>query len=191
MNSALLFPQFRRGLVAAFAGACAALSAAFPVLAADDHGHGEARQTAAGGASPRIEAHSDLFELVGVVDKGRMTVYLDRYATNEPVAGARIEYESGQDKGVAVPQADGTYLIEFEALSRRGELPFAFTVSAGAQTDLLAGDLDLEEAHEDHADAGRPWWRWAAYGLAAAAAVLALATLLRRKYSSARAARLD
>ena len=110
-----------------------------------------------------------------------MTVYLDRYATNEPVTGARIEYESGSNKGVAQPQADGTYLVKFEGLTKPGELPFSFTVAAGSDTDLLAGELHLEDAHEAHSEEGPSWARWAG-GAAGLAAALALALVLRRKF---------
>lgn len=183
MNGTSISQDFPRVALVAILTA----GAIFPAWSADDHSHEPA--AAAGHASPRMEAHSDLFELVGVVDKGQMTIYLDRYATNEPVLGARIEFESGPNKGAAIAQADGTYLIKFDALSQPGELPFAFTVSAGADTDLLAGELDLKAAHEDHADAGRPWLRWTAYGIAGVLS-LALVVFLARKYNSARVAHL-
>ena len=156
-----------------------------------DHGHDHAAPAAAGTASPRLSAHSDLFELVGIVDKGVLTVYLDRHATNEPVTGATVEYESGEHKGTAQPQADGTYAIRLDALAKAGELlPFSFTVSAGPDTDLLAGELDLREA-PGHADApGRPGLQWLPLGAAAAgvAAAAGLALLLARKHRRRRAA---
>ncbi|WP_298934252.1 hypothetical protein [uncultured Ramlibacter sp.] len=154
-------------------------TAAMSSFASDDHDHGA--PAPAGTASPRIQVHSDLFELVGVVDKGRMTVYLDRYATNEPIAGARIDYESGTDKGTAQPQADGTYQIAFAALAKPGDLPFSFTVAAGPDTDLLAGDLDIHDPHAHAADAPPRWPQWLGYALAAAL-VLALATFAARRY---------
>lgn len=161
-----------------------------PAMADDGHNHDHDKPAATGTASPRVEAHSDLFELVGVVDKGQMTVYLDRYATNEPVLGAKIEYESGATKGVASAQADGTYLIKFDALAKPGELPFAFTVTAGADTDLLAGDLDLHDPHA-HANEGvRSWLQWLGYALAGAL-TLVIAVFLTRKYKSTRRARLN
>lgn len=155
------------------------------------HNHDAEPTAAAGTASPRLYAHSDLFELVGIVDKGQMTIYLDRYATNEPVVGAKIEFEAGANRGVAQPQADGTYLIQFEALSKPGELPFSLTVSAGTDNDLLTGDLDLkgESDHHDH-EAGRPWLRWFGYVLVLLAA-LAVATLMARRYAASRQARLN
>jgi len=158
-------------------------------LADDGHGHGDAAPAAASTASPRIAAHSELFELVGIVDKGQMKVYLDRYATNEPVTGARIEYESGNNKGTAQPQPDGTYLVKFDALGKPGDLPFSFTVSAGPDTDLLAGDLDIEDAHDSHAEEKRPWAPWLV-GAAAVLAALGIATFAWRKRSMTAAARL-
>jgi cobalt-zinc-cadmium efflux system membrane fusion protein len=39
----------------------------------------------------------------------------------------------------------------------------SFTVNDGKDTDLLAGDLKLQDAHagHDHDEAARPWLRWA------------------------------
>lgn len=174
-----------RTLVCAFL--CAAATASF---AGEGHDHGDGSPVAQGTASPRLQAHSDLFELVGIVDKGQMTVYLDRYATNEPVVDATIEYESGANKGTATRQADGTYLIKFDALSKPGELPFSFTVAAGADTDLLAGDLDLHDPHAHEEEVGRPWLRWLGFAFAAAGA-LALAALLTRKFRYTRRGRVN
>ncbi|RYF36863.1 MAG: hypothetical protein EOO25_20200, partial [Comamonadaceae bacterium] len=144
-----------------FLAAALALAVASSTFADEGHDHGNEAPATAGSASPRVQAHSDLFELVGVVDKGQMTVYLDRYATNEPVTGAKIEFESGAARGLAQPQADGTYLIRFEALAKPGELPFSFTVTAGTDTDLLAGELSIKDPHAHAAEAAAtPWLRW-------------------------------
>lgn len=169
-----------RSFIAALACTCAVVA-----FADDGHNHGAEAPAAAGTASPRMNAHSDLFELVGIVDKGQMIVYLDRFATNEPVLGAKIEYESGANKGVAAAQPDGTYLIKFDALAKPGQLPFAFTVTAGTDTDLLAGDLDMKELHDHHDEAARPWLKWLGYALTGAV-VLAFAIFLTRKSIAAR-----
>jgi cobalt-zinc-cadmium efflux system membrane fusion protein len=145
--------------------------------AAGDHDHSHDTPVAAGSASPRVSSQSELFELVGVVDNGEMKIYLDRYASNEPVTGAKIEVEAGAAKGMATPQPDGSYSFRHELLSQAGSLPVSFVVVAGADTDLLGGDLVLPDPHagDDHAGATRPWLRWAAY--AGAALVLALALI--------------
>ena len=163
-------------------------SAAAIALAGDGHDHGDEAPAAAGTASPRVSAHSDLFELVGIVDKGQMTVYLDRYASNEPVTGARIEYEAGSAKGIAQPQADGTYTLKFDDLAKPGQLPFSITVSAGPDTDLLAGELDVHAPHDEHPVEGRPWLLRTGYAAAALAAI-ALALVGGRKLARTRSAR--
>lgn len=133
--------------------------------------------------SPRVSSHSDLFELVGVVDNGEMKIYLDRYASNEPVTGATIEVEAGAAKGMATPQPDGSYSFRHELLRQAGSLPVSFVVVAGADTDLLGGDLVIPDAHagDDHADATQPWLRWAAYAGAALVLALIAAAAWRRR----------
>ncbi len=148
-------------------------------MASEGHDHGEGAVAAAGAASPRFTAHSDLFEILGIVDKGQMVVYLDRYASNEPVIGARVEFEAGTGKGIAAPQADGTYLIKFDALGKPGNTPFSFTVTAGTDTDLLAGDLSISDDHA-HAATGKPWLRWLAYGLVVVALLAGAVFTFRR-----------
>ncbi len=153
---------------------------AMPARAGEGHSHGdEAPAAAAGVGSPRVASHSDLFELVGIVDKGEMTLYLDRHASNEPVTGAQIEVEAGGAKGIAAPQADGTYRFKHALLAQPGTLAVSFTVVAGPETDLLAGDLKIEDPHASHAhdDAARPWLRWLAYAAVGAGAALALLTI--------------
>jgi cobalt-zinc-cadmium efflux system membrane fusion protein len=151
-------------------------TAAGATLAGPGHDHGDEAPAASGTASPRVTSHSDLFELVGIVDSGVMTVYLDRYASNEPVVGAKVEVEAGAAKGMALPQPDGTYRFEHAIFKTPGTVPVSFTVNDGKDTDLLAGDLKLQDEHagHDHDEAGRPWLRWAGYA-AGALVLLALA----------------
>jgi hypothetical protein len=151
---------------------CALLAAGQPAAADEGHNHDHGPAAPQGAASPRFEAASELFELVGTVDKpGQLTIHLDRFATNEPVVGAKIEFESGGEKGVAAAQPDGTYLVKLAALEKPGQIPFSFTVSAGSDTDLLAGELALADAHAHEEARAKPWARWA--GLAVGGLVLA------------------
>jgi cobalt-zinc-cadmium efflux system membrane fusion protein len=151
--------------------------------AGEGHDHGDKAPAASAGAgSPRVASHSDLFELVGIVDKGEMTLYLDRHPSNEPVLGATIEVEAGAAKGIATAQADGTYRFKHPLLAQPGTLAVSFTVIAGKESDLLAGDLKLDDPHAGHAhdEAARPWLRWLAYG-GTALALLAIAFLAARR----------
>jgi cobalt-zinc-cadmium efflux system membrane fusion protein len=188
MNTRNLVPNMavahmkRSGVAIIFVAIAMFLTAAF---AGEGHDHGDAAPAATGTGSPRVSSHSDLFELVGIVDADVMTIYLDRYATNEPLTGAQVEVEAGAAKGVATPQADGSYRFEHPVFKEAAALPVSFTVLAGLETDLLAGDLTLKESHGGHDDehAARPWRRWAAYAAAGLALLAVAATLMRRKYN--------
>jgi hypothetical protein len=154
---------------------------AAPSRASEGHDHGQATPAAAGAASPRVSSSSDLFELVGVVDSGKMVIYLDRFATNTPVTDAQIEVDIGAAKGLAEAQPDGTYHFNHAALGVPGSLPVSFTVTAGLETDLLAGDLVVGEApHDDAPAAARPGWLWAGGGVVAVLLLGALAVGVRR-----------
>ena len=93
---------------------------------------------------PRVAAISEEFELVGVVSGGNLVVYLDRFATNEPVAGATLELESGAVKavGTAAPEP-GTYALPLGALASPGKHALVFTVAVGNESDLLSGTLEI------------------------------------------------
>ena len=168
------------------------LSALFsPVRADAGHDHGDAPAAATGTAAPRVTSHSDLFEVVGMVEGNEMKIYLDRYATNEPVTDAKIEVEVGNIKGIAAAQADGSYSFKNDVFAKPGDLAVSFTVVAGKDTDLLGGDLKIGSPVDDHAhDAvAKPWRRWAAYaGGALLLAAIASVALRRRKRATTFAA---
>jgi len=131
-----------------------------------------------------MSSQSDLFELVGMVENSEMKIYLDRYASNEPVIDAKIEVDLGAAKGNAEPQPDGSYRFKHALLGQPGTLAVSFVVAAGNDTDLLGGDLVITDPHaaEDHLGAKRPWLRWAAYtGAALLLLVLAAAAWRNRR----------
>ena len=153
--------------------------------AGEGHDHGEAPTAATGTAAPRLTSHSDLFELVGMVEGNEMKIYLDRFTTNEPVTDAKIEVEIGNIKGIAAAQADGSYIFKNDVFTNPGDLSVSFTVIAGKDADLLAGDLKIDGPIDDHAhdENGKPWLRWAAYasGALLLAAIVFVAIRRRRR----------
>jgi membrane fusion protein, heavy metal efflux system len=153
--------------------------------AGEGHDHGEAPTAATGTAAPRLTSHSDLFELVGMVEGKEMKIYLDRFTTNEPVTDAKIEVEIGNIKGIAAAQADGSYIFKNDVFTNPGDLSVSFTVIAGKDADLLAGDLKIDGPIDDHAhdEAAKPWLRWAAYagGALLLAAIVFVAMRRRRR----------
>jgi len=118
----------------------------------------------------RVEANSDLFELVATLVGGELSILIDRFATNEPVLQAQVEVESGALKAQAKFHADrGHYAIDDPAmlkkLSTPGEHPLVITVLAGKDSDLLDAVMRVPESLVGH-DHGIHWEWWALVALA-------------------------
>jgi hypothetical protein len=139
-------------------GSLAAFLLATNVLAHEGHDDAASAAVSVGGA-PRVEATSDLFEVTGVVENGTMIVYLDRYATNEPVVDAKIEIDAGAAKGAAQPNPDGTYTFRHAGLAQSGTLPITFAVSSGPDADLLTGELAITDPDTNKAPS-QPIFDW-------------------------------
>jgi hypothetical protein len=100
----------------------------------------------AASALPRVEAQSEAFELVAELRPTELAIVVDRYETNEPVLGAKLEVESGSLKAVAAFRAEqGDYAVTdaamLKALAAPGEHGLVFTLVAGKDSDLLDGTL--------------------------------------------------
>lgn len=112
-----------------------------------DHG-GEAAAMPAGPTSPRFDAHSDLFELVGVLEGAALSVFVDRFDDNVPVLKAKLELESGAIKATAEFHEDtGAYKFNAAGFTQPGSYPVVITVSAGDDVDILAGNLVVPDEH--------------------------------------------
>lgn len=108
----------------------------------------------AGAAGPRLEASSELFELVAELKGGELVVLVDRYTTNEPVLGARLDVESGDHQASAGFRADrGDYVVApgplTQALATPGEYPLVFTLTTTDAADLLDGTLVIAGRADD------------------------------------------
>jgi cobalt-zinc-cadmium efflux system membrane fusion protein len=130
-----MLSRFGRALraLAAAAVLCAAIT---PASAHEGHDH-EEQQPVSAGALPRGEADSDAFEIVAIVRGENLEIYLDRFATNEPVTGATLEVESPDGPVKAAASADGTYRVAAPWLAKSGRRDLIFTVTAGDTTDIL------------------------------------------------------
>ena len=130
--------------------ACAVAASALLVtlvVAGDGHDHGAAKPAASSPALPRFTAQSDLFEAVGILGKDELVVYIDRAASNEPVVNGTVELESTGIKlmGTFEPKL-GEYHFDAKAFAKVGEYPITITIKAGADSDLLTGELEVHDA---------------------------------------------
>lgn len=122
---------------------------------------------AAAGTNPRMEAKSELFELVANLYEGELSILIDRFETNEPVLGAAVEVELGHLKAKARFHADhGDYAVDdpalLKALAQPGEHALVYTIVAGEDSDLLEGSLRVSDAAtaEAHGHAQLPKALW-------------------------------
>ncbi len=151
------------------------------VFADEGHGgHGAPPSAPDIALAPRVEAQSEIFELVGVLGDGKLTLYLDLFATNEPVTGAAIEIESGAFKATAQPGGEGIYTASAAALTKPGQYPLVFTIRAAGESDLLNGTLGVlpPPGASSHPHSWDEWLVWITGALVALAGT---AWLLRRR----------
>lgn len=120
------------------AAVTAFVAATAPAYAHEGHNHGEQEPAAVStGAVPRGSSSSDAFEIVAVARGDHFEVYLDRFATNEPVTGAVIEVETPAGSVTATPTPDGTYRLPSPWFEKAGRADLIFTVIAQGATDIL------------------------------------------------------
>ena len=174
------------------------LFAAVPTTQAGPGAHGPngehldapPRNAPAGTSAPRFEARTETFELVGRLQGGELSIFINRFETNEPVLQASVELETGSVKAKAPFHSDlGDYSVDdkafLEAVSRPGAHPLIIMVVAGADADLLDATLTVPEtagaAVGDHDHPG--WTRSAALlgALGLGVAVLVAWALARRR----------
>lgn len=147
----------------------------------------------AGPALPRLETHTEAFELVAELRPAELLIVVDRYETNEPVLGARLEVESGGLKAIAAFRPEqGDYALTdaglLKQLAAPGEHGLVFTLVAGNESDLLDGTLRAADPTGDpgHAhDHGHELERaaWVGGGLAALGLLGGLAWWRQRRRS--------
>lgn len=146
-SSTARLPHVRTALLATALATLSLASAAGPGAHGPDGEHLDGPTSAATGTTlPRLDAKSEAFELVAELRAGELVILVDRYETNEPVLGARLEVESGVLKATAAFRAEhGDYAVAdaalLKALAAPGEHPLVFTLVAGQDSDLLDGTL--------------------------------------------------
>lgn len=177
--------------------AALALSASgFTAFAHGDEPHGDAPHpvAAAQAGSPHFEAATDLFELVARLEGGALTVFINRFETNEPVLQAQVELETGPLKALAFYRGDlGSYEVRnpafLKALGQPGTHPVVVTVTAGDEADLLEGRLQVAARHDVASSAPRLPVGTALAGVLGASALGAGAIVVRRRRANPGAAR--
>ncbi len=156
-------------------GLCILFCLSQPLLAGGVHGpNGEHLDMPAAVATehqPQLETHSELFELVAMLQAKQLVIYLDDYLSNQPIADAQLDIELEQLTASAVWNAAAQHYEMREpellqALQRPGQHTLLFTIQTEQQADLLDGLLEGPHtehthehghAHEDEQEAHAHW----------------------------------
>lgn len=172
----------RRVFAVALFGAAATFVAASAAHAHGDEDHGAAPPPVTQSMAPRAVAATEEFEVVAVLEDKHLLVYVDRYASNEPVAGAKVEVEGAGLQGVAAESAPGVYLMNLAAALPPAKHGLTISIEAGDSADLLTATLDTSLATPAAAHA-HYWSEWVVWSLAASLLLVSgiLLAVRRRK----------
>jgi RND family efflux transporter MFP subunit len=146
--------QTRRGPVGLLVLAFSLIATvAFPH---EGHDHGEADKAAVvSSAYPRVSARSDTYEVVGILKNGRMSVYIDDAATNEPVKDVALQVAIGDAAPVDADVLDtGVYAVPASPSQAARSVEVVFSVTGKRGDDLLVGVLASPAAAAPH---GHGW----------------------------------
>ena len=163
-----------------------AAALALPAWAHEGEDHGAPAVPApVVGATARATSATEAFELVAVPGPDGLTVYLDRFETNEPVVDAQIDVDSGTLSASARPLGPGVYRIETEHFARSGNYPMTISIQAGALADLMTTTLEISAPVTNQAlpaDGSLSWKGAAVWGSSGALLLTGLGLVaVRRK----------
>ena len=125
-----------------FAAIClAALTILFSANRLSAHEGHDAVPTVGASIAARGESASDTFEIVAVAEGTVLAVYLERFATNEPIDDAAIEVETPDGPVTANGHTGDAYRIPAPWLAKPGRYDLIFTVTVGSNTEVLPATL--------------------------------------------------
>lgn len=116
------------------------------LYAHEGHDHGAPPTPVSTTIAPRINASSTTFELIAVYRDSALTIFIDRFMTNEPVTRAQVEVDTPKGTVKAKENPDGTYALPADWAASGVSYDLIFTVTVGADLDVLTGTLKLPAA---------------------------------------------
>ena len=97
--------------------------------------------------APRVVAVTPEYELVGVLSGAhRLTIFLHRFATNEPVKNAKLSVSAGEHAVEAIAREDGVYEVTAPWLSGAEPVDIIFKLTLPDDQDILTGRLEKAAA---------------------------------------------
>lgn len=165
-------------------------------LAHGDEDHSAPAATTTSTLLPRIGVTTEDFELVAVLEPGRLLIHLDRADSNQPVPKAQLEVEgAGPSAGPhtgAVELAPGLFALSLAQPLAAGSHALTFTVQTPDGGDLIAATLLVPPPAlagpspvQGMAATASKAWPWLAGGAGLALAGMSWALMRRRNAAGA------
>lgn len=93
--------------------------------------------------APRVVAVTPDYELVGVLSgEHRLTIFLHRFETGEPVKDAKIAVSAGENEVDATPKEDGVFEVSAPWIGAAEPVDIVFKLTLQDDQDILAGRLE-------------------------------------------------
>lgn len=123
-----------------------------------DHGDDQKPIVAADISDPRFAVETSLFQLVGEARGDVLTLYLDTFETNAPVAGAVVNVSVGVEDQVAEERSTGTYQISGDWVATSGQHDLIISITAGEDADLMLAEYVVPEPTVVLDKTVSAWW---------------------------------
>ncbi len=135
--------QLLRFGVVGLCGLAAVLLSFSIAFAHEGHDHGDDTNAAQiSAAYPRLNARSDLYEVVAIAKGERLSIFVDDPVTNEPIAGAKLQVTIGDaDPRDATEAQAGEYVVSMPPPKAAGSVEVIFSINAGKGDDLLVNSF--------------------------------------------------
>lgn len=107
--------------------------------------------------APRVTAVTPDYELVGVLSgEGRLTIFLHRYATGDPIANAKLALSAGGPDVEATPREPGVFEAVAPWISAKEPIDIVFKLTLPDNQDILTGRLEAMPAATADGSAAGP-----------------------------------
>ena len=170
------------------------VSFSVPMLAHEGHDHDKPAPLNLP-VAPRLVAVTPDYELVAVLSgEQRLTIFLHRFATNEPIKDAKLTVAMGEHEAEATKKEDGVFEIAAPWISGTAPIDVVFKLALPDDQDILTGRLErtaVSGAAAAEPSAGWPQYQAILYAAAGALmagvllTLLVVAALARRRQSRA------
>jgi hypothetical protein len=161
------------------------LGFAFSAYGHGDEDHGAAPPIMSQAVAPRAVATSEDFEVVAILDRKRLVIYVDQFDSNEPITKAKIEIEGARFKGIANETAAGVYVINVPSLTP-AKYPITISIESGETSDLLTATLDISSAPSDIAPHVSDWKNRSFWLIAGLLTLVSAALFIARHHKKAK-----